>query len=284
MALNAIPPEVQSIICDHLFADTSDDALEILTRRVPAHVEIRTVCHELYEASKFSYKTAEEKAAMQRQNILNDMKSRYDSIAPRVPVVTTHNLCLLAASLNNNFCQHACAKQGCYMCKDPAHRRCFECGRNLAVALWCKMPKEARNPDDQNERPVPKLTDFKAKSSGNTITTPTGSLIAGLQGWKPAGDQFGRMPWAFQWWSSHYLIQTAIDLRCNIRRFAVKRYRAGTSRDDLDEFSIADMEAGDRRMTKYEGIRKHFGPIPWRAEYERRGRIEAEENGLAGRE
>jgi hypothetical protein len=32
---------------------------------------------------------------------------------------------------------HACAKDGCYMCDDKAHRQCFDCGRNVAVALWC---------------------------------------------------------------------------------------------------------------------------------------------------
>ncbi|KAF7196484.1 hypothetical protein HII31_02212 [Pseudocercospora fuligena] len=282
MALNAIPPELQSIICDYLFEDTSDNALDTLTQRVPANIAIRAVCSELYEASKFSYRIAEGKAAIKRQSIMNDIKSQYASIQPRVPIVMTNNLCYLAASLNtptHGFCKHACAKQGCYMCSDPAHRRCFECGRNLTVALWCEMPKEAREPDDQNDRPVPQLIDFNTRSSGNTISTHIGNFIAKLQGWKPAPNQFGRMPWAFKWWSSHQLMQTAIDLRCNIRKYAVKKYWTGPIRDEFDDFCIESIEASDRRIAKYEGIRKHFGPIPWQTEYEKRSRIQAEENG-----
>ncbi|KXT07468.1 hypothetical protein AC578_526 [Pseudocercospora eumusae] len=278
MTLNSLPTELQSMICEHLFEDTSDNALDILTQRVPANTTIRAVSRQLYLASKFSYHLAEKRAARNRQNIIEEIKSQYLSIQHRIPLVTTNNPALLAASLTHNFCKHPCAKQGCYMCSDPAHRHCFECGRNLTVALWCTMPKEARDPEDQKDRAVPQLIDFNTRSSGNTMPTYVGDFIAKLQRWKPRG----RLPWAFIFWSSHYVVQTGIDVRCNIRKFAVKKYWRNASSGDeyeFDEFCIASIEAGDRRMAKFERIRKHFGPIPWQAEYERRARIQAEENG-----
>lgn len=290
MAWDTIPPELQSIICDYIFSETtSDKAIDILSRRVPADVAIRSVSKELLVASKFSYERASDDANIKRQAILHDITSSYKNIEPHVPLVTTNNLCLLAANLTSTTanaisCKHACAKQGCYMCSDPAHRRCFECGRNLAIALWCKMPTEARSTSGSPTTHAPPPLLQPAVNGGSPKPTDTGHLISrlGVKNYVPPRDQFGRTPWAFKWWMCQYFTQLAIELRCNIRRYAIKQYFRESSSAVMDEFRVVALERSDRRrMEKYKKIKRHIGAghIEWRGEYERRARLEADEAG-----
>jgi len=147
------------------------------------------------------------------------------------------------------------------MCEDKAHRACFDCGRNVAVALWCY----------DNPRDTPALV---VRGHKGEKLTPLGEFVlanrpVAQRRMKNRVDQSK----VDRWWQRELDVQRAIEYRCELRRTTVEAYWASSSTLPFQSDVIAAMEEEDSGMVEYTRIARQHGEegfLDWEPEYERR--------------
>jgi hypothetical protein len=258
-----LPAELRLEIYDRVFAETRP--IDLLSKKGPGNALLAT-CKQINAEAARRYEKTASRHATDRADLLDELITKYEeAVSPHFSVVFWPPICRAATLMRsvNDLCLHACAKDGCYMCDDKAHRQCFDCGRNVAIALWCYD-----NPED-----TPALV---VKGSGGTKLTELGRFIKGCQ---PLAERRMRnrvdKSKVDRWWQRELDMQVAVDYRCELRRVKVEEFwsRPIASATDFTAANISAMEEADPGMEEYwRAVAKHGeeGFLDWEPEYERR--------------
>lgn len=260
-----LPAELRVEIYGHVFAESRP--IDLLLRKGPNNA-LRATCKFIYAESVNSYENATTRRPSYRADLVDDLITKYEeAVSPHRSIVFWPPICRAATLLRsiNDHCLHACAKDGCYMCDDKAHRQCFDCGRNVAVALWCYD-----NPDD-----TPALV---RKGFGGKELTPLGQFIENCRpvAYRRIQNRVDQSK-VDRWWQRELDMQRAIDYRCDLRRRVVDEFwsRSDARSADFTADSIFAREETDAGMVEYRRIVNMYGEegfLDWEPEYERRVR------------
>jgi len=260
-----LPAELRVEIYDHVFAGTQ--AIDLLLCRGPNNA-LRATCKFIHAESVNSYENASKRHPSYRADLVDNLITKYEeAVSPHRSIVFWPPICRAATLLRsiNDHCLHACAKDGCYMCDDKAHRNCFDCGRNVAVALWCYD-----NPGD-----TPALV---WKGFGGKKLTPLGQFIEDCRpvAYRRIQNRVDQSK-VDRWWQRELDMQRAIDYRCELRRTIVEEFwaRSRAQSADFTTDNITACEEKDAGMVDYKRIVSMHGEegfLDWEPEYERRVR------------
>lgn len=300
-----IPPELRKMIYDLAFtSDPTTPKHAALAERVPAGLAIRLTSRFIANESQRCYLKAARHYDTVRATLIDDIVTHYEArtvkvhatgiFAPQYEAVSLHNVALSLCHPNPR-CKHACAERGCYMCPDPVHHNCFDCGRNVAVALYLKGPGQGLE--------APLLTIPGSEGHGTRLGTwlehftgeiaievreettyamyiPDAESCTGFK--QEMGKVTKSSPWAFRWWYIEWHRQWFVDLRCEMRRRAVSSYYKHNRTLKFTEDWIMKLEKTQPKWDSIQQLGKHFavhGEIAWKAEYKKRVEAAVAKNG-----
>ncbi|KAF1823810.1 uncharacterized protein K489DRAFT_370122 [Dissoconium aciculare CBS 342.82] len=273
--LLTLPAELRLEIYDHVFAEARP--FDLLSKKGPSNA-LRATCKLIYAETSRTHAKAASRHPTYRADLLDDLITEYEeAVSPHRSIVFWPPICRAATLLRsiNDHCLHACAKDGCYMCDDKAHRQCFDCGRNVAVALWCYD-----NPED-----TPALV---VKGHGGTKLTELGQFIKDCRplAYRRIQNRVDHSK-VDRWWQRELDMQVAIDYRCELRRATVEEFwaQAGAHASYFTAANISAIEDVRPGMEEYRQIVEQHcedGFLDWEPEYERRVKQRQEQARAAG--
>ncbi|EME48456.1 hypothetical protein DOTSEDRAFT_29895 [Dothistroma septosporum NZE10] len=297
----SLPPELRDMIYDLVFTTSSPPQKSItLLNRVPGSLSLRLTNSFIAHESDRSYLKASTRYDTVRQDLISDTVTYYDRIATRVYItgidpaqasITNHHNLALSLCHPNPRCKHACAKKGCYMCSDPKHQSCFDCGRNLAVALYCDIAAH------KTEAPslilpgsnglltrygiwiehVPRRYEAtRREETTYAMWWPDQESPSGLQ--QKMAEVLERSPWAFEWWATAKHQQLFVDKRCEMRRNAVWTHFQNARVTKFEEQWILRLESMNSKWKMVQQLGRHFavrGVLEWKEQYKRRAETQA---------
>ncbi|KAF2172250.1 hypothetical protein M409DRAFT_17488 [Zasmidium cellare ATCC 36951] len=274
-----LPPEIREMIYEYAFtafnADCTALPIDILTyrRAVPNSGSLRSTNKPIFNKSRRAYLKARADLAAERKQVLADMVRNWEVLLSKRDDLNRphdwkdfHQIDTLVKNLKsgNSTCKnHKCAIDNCYMCENPEHQTCFDCGRNAATALYgyllnhlCphvyrKQAPELVIPNSDgkiSDHPLAKLIDsLPRKHTSRTVVHPTTGVNMSVQSW------------AFSYWYRQLHLQRGQDIRCCIRTRAHTRVfeMFGNIGCDADDKVLrANFEESDPMMAVYDEARK----------------------------
>jgi len=261
--LLGLPAELRLAIYDQVFNHSR--TIDLLLRDAP-NTALRATCKFIYAESAASYNKAVRRYPDNRADLVEELITKYETTpasSPHRSIVFNPPISRAATLLRsvNSHCLHACAKDGCFMCEDKAHKACFDCGRNVAVALWCY----------DNPRDTPALV---VRGHQGEKLTPLGEFVlanrpVAQRRIKNRVDQSK----VDRWWQRELDVQRAIEYRCELRRTTVEAYWAASTSLPFQADVIAAMEEQDGGMAEFNRVASLHGEegfLDWEPEYERR--------------
>lgn len=147
--LLSLPGEIREMIYDYVFMDpyTHAPKTDILLQRVLHSSPLRCVSKLLRADTAKCYAHAEKLYDERRKQMVQSLYEYYGENEEEIASKKGAWYVWRLGNAKHDFvklCKHACAEEkkegevGCYMCSDPAHQKCFECGRNLFMQYFCE--------------------------------------------------------------------------------------------------------------------------------------------------
>ncbi|KAK4508089.1 hypothetical protein PRZ48_001827 [Zasmidium cellare] len=294
-----IPIEIREMIYEFAFTPNAkpkaSKAIDILTYpREVSNSALRYTNKLIYDESRRAYRKALVPLIAERKQVLADLTKEWETMLSKRNDVnpdrthdytTTHQLDTLIKNLKapKHTCKnHTCARENCWMCSNPSHKACFDCGRNAATALYThfhlsQAPELVIEHSDgkPSSHPLAKLLDSLPEDHTRRFVTHPFT-----------GVKLRITSWAFTFWQREFQRQRGRDVRCCIRARAVSNVFQLFGEVPLLPYDphtmalVASFEQSDPMMKVYEKATKLFGKgIPWSAEYERRVRVWFREGG-----
>ncbi|CAK3900484.1 Hypothetical predicted protein [Lecanosticta acicola] len=278
----SLPGEMREMIYAFVFMDpyTQAGPMDSLVQRVPHSSSLRCVSRALHQDTARCYDNALKLYDGKRQGMVEGLVKYYEDNTPEMIAKVGVGKCIALLSEktgDGKLCRHECARRkregemGCYMCEDPAHRECFECGRNLLIPFFCLTPT-FNFPAPATI--VPGTHGSRQTITGLSIASVPRSRVERLRPGSKLAMPTASFPW--YWWQELAARHKAIDVRCCVRMDAIDQYyrTPQPKRSRFTEAVIRAMEKTDGKDMEFVGKveRKlcRSGKLRWEGEFERR--------------
>lgn len=235
--LMSMPTEIRLNIYEHVYYSSSASVTELLSFRVPQG-QLRLVSRQVYVEGKLTFEHAAIHHDRRRQCVFRSMYKCFDKEVQERSTITSGIIrpALTSAILTPRRLTKS-LHRGKGLCGrlQLAHvpGKCFNCGKLLALALWCTL----------YPRDTPTLV--QPESSGKP--TGLGVYLATINFDQLAQGGDLDFKWSMRWWYEAFKVQALIDLRCCIMRSAVESYyqlplstRPAFTTANLMEFQVKD--------------------------------------------